>query len=645
TINLSLPLSVEADEGISESRTQQFQIAFLQIQNIKEKALQSTAWATKYNAWKLGGSDCVKLYYYEGLMAYEYEQNPVFKTFVDQSESDITVFKNRGFSASRKAINLLKQMENKCSVQARRLKKKEEKLKDLPFIYQKMGIVLGYFDEKGNMLKPLITPDQAGPSAEELAIIDNLKKTISNLPAVEKLQAELKVCEEDIKNLLAKLNPVEHKQSKFKQRLKKIAGIPRKLLSKVAKIKEWQERLKAGKDKVPLAGRLLAKVGGLIGKTTFLGNAANLLVDGAAKLDAKLASIDKKIKTVRNGYESAVANLEKNQAELLALINEKTGLTDRLGQPINDLEGLKAKVVGFAKRYQLFDEKDKCLSTQELTEKIAGIEKEQTEVEPVLENLETDVAKAEVETTTLETETTEIEAEIDRENAAKEEIQGVEIEEQKLEADFGKKIKLNPVKVEEWADNFEVERPYWGAVFHPDNEVVKGYVGKYFQIQLKDAQKNVKLLFGPGEYFMEKTTFRENYGATIGAFVVEALRAMKKSDMDKVKLFVQGSADITGNATFKGKMDDSYLYESVEVLPQNADKETFANIAKSKSIALQNFRNSDLPDLRGNYLKEMISVYSKKLKPILLEGEVKQVKGEGERNAVIYLFIPAEILE
>lgn len=120
---------------------------------------------------------------------------------------------------------------------------------------------------------------------------------------------------------------------------------------------------------------------------------------------------------------------------------------------------------------------------------------------------------------------------------------------------------------------------------------------------------------------------------------------MKKSDMDKVKLFVQGSADITGHATFKGKMDERYMYESVQVLPQNADKETFASVAKDKTIAAQNFKNSDLPDLRGNYLKEMISVYSKKLKPILLEGAVKKVKGEGERNAVIYLFIPEEILE
>lgn len=154
-INLNFPLAINTSESISDNRTQQFQIAFLQIKNIKEKAIQNDVWATKYRTWYLGGEDCVKLYYFEGLLAYEYEQNPAFKAFVDQSESDIMTFKNHGFSASRKAINLLRQMDNKCSGQARKFKKKEEKLKDLPLIYQKMGIVLGYFDEKGNVLKPL----------------------------------------------------------------------------------------------------------------------------------------------------------------------------------------------------------------------------------------------------------------------------------------------------------------------------------------------------------------------------------------------------------------------------------------------------------------------------------------------------------
>lgn len=41
----------------------------------------------------------------------------------------------------------------------------------------------------------------------------------------------------------------------------------------------------------------------------------------------------------------------------------------------------------------------------------------------------------------------------------------------------------------------------------------------------------------------------------------------------------------------------------------------------------------------------MITIYSKKLNPILLEGPVKSVQKEGDRNAIIYLFIPERLLD
>jgi hypothetical protein len=44
-------------------------------------------------------------------------------------------------------------------------------------------------------------------------------------------------------------------------------------------------------------------------------------------------------------------------------------------------------------------------------------------------------------------------------------------------------------------------------------------------------------------------------------------------------------------------------------------------------------------------MKEMISVYSKKLQPVLLEGSVKKKVDKEDRNAVIYLFLPEDILK
>jgi len=76
-----------------------------------------------------------------------------------------------------------------------------------------------------------------------------------------------------------------------------------------------------------------------------------------------------------------------------------------------------------------------------------------------------------------------------------------------------------------------------------------------------------------------------------------------------------------------------------------AKKERFEGEAIQKEIPQTNFRNEHLPDLRGRYLKEMISIYSKKFDPIILEGEVKNAADVEQRNAIIYLFIPEELIE
>ena len=73
---------------------------------------------------------------------------------------------------------------------------------------------------------------------------------------------------------------------------------------------------------------------------------------------------------------------------------------------------------------------------------------------------------------------------------------------------------------------------------------------------------------------------------------------------------------------------------------ENFDSEPIA-----KDIPQEDFRNDHLPDLRARYLKDMISVYSKKFDPIILEGAVKDFTDVKERNAIIYLFFPEDLLE
>ena len=341
-------------------------------------------------------------------------------------------------------------------------------------------------------------------------------------------------------------------------------------------------------------------------------------------------------------YDAKVGNLDGLKKELIELIAEKSGMKDKLKQAGEKAAALEGVIQDFIKRYHIFDEKSDCISQKELDTKIEESKNEQETTESDVEELDKGIDKATKEEEQVEEKTQAVTKEVEEQTKQAEELKQ---EEETIKKEYGTSdIMLNPVLVKEWAESFEVERPYWNAVFHPDNEVVEGEKGRYFEVQLKDANKNVKLLFGPGEYFISKSDFRKKYGSTIGAFVTEALHTMNKGDQQKIKLFIQGSADISGQATFSGKLNDQFLYEDITVLSQKADKERFSNTPINKKTPKTNFRNTHLPDLRAEYLKEMIKVYSKKFDPIVLEGVVKGLNDKEERNAIIYLFIPEELI-
>ncbi|MEM6316903.1 MAG: hypothetical protein AAF960_04495 [Bacteroidota bacterium] len=637
---MEIPLTTADDAN----RTVQFILAYQQLKQTITTLQQDAEWKQAYDKWDLVGRHCVRMYHLEGLMAYEYTNNPDFKTFIDQQEADKNDFLESGFRACRKALNLEARLRSNCNRELKKLAASNgPRLEDLPSAFQKLGQVLGYFDETGKLLKTLVGPPVAD-EAQEVAIakeaaLQNLKAQLASLTETDNWNAGIKLCEDQLNGLAQRMEPLKKKQSKFKSFLKKVVGVPKKLLGKLAEIKILNIKLT---DLLPVGGRLISALNQLLNTGNTLTGIVEKIAGKQLKLQETIEGYDKKLGGIQNDYNAKVTELKQLKSELTELIIEKANLDDQLGKPVEKITTVEATVNDFIAKYAKFGAKEKCVSTKDLQEKIASLEQGQTATEKEVIALE-----AEIETTTaavnqLNTDTRAVEAtiETDKNKAAT-----LKAEQEAIKEEFGKALNLQPVPLEEWVESFEVKRPYWEAVFHPDDEVVEGFVGKYFQVQLKDADKNVKVLFQPGAYFMDKSNFRDSYGSTIGAFVVETLHAMKKNEAEQVKVFVQGSADIAGHKTFKGQLDERYPYERLEVLPKNKGKDSFANQAQTKSVASKYFTNDDLPDLRGHFLKEMITIYSKKLKPILLEGSVKTVREEGERNAVIYLFIPEKLLD
>ncbi|MEM1359466.1 MAG: hypothetical protein AAGF89_14770, partial [Bacteroidota bacterium] len=392
---------------------------------------------------------------------------------------------------------------------------------------------------------------------------------------------------------------------------------------------------------IPGVSNIVNVVDGLFGKTKGIAQKLELITDKQNKLTERLDVIAGKVEKARKVYDDKVAVVRGVQDKLAQFTDNKTGLVDILSKPLNDLTGAEAKVAELIKEHGLLGANSACNDVAPAQQELEEADQELDEMEPEIQEMEEELNDLETQVQEVEGQTEAVEA--DAQQAIDQHEEVVE-EEEAIKKEFGQEVDLEPVSVAEYAESFEIERPFWEATFHPDDEVVEGYKGRYFQVQLKDADKTIKLLFGPGEYHMSKTDFRDQYGSVIGAFVTEALAAIKKDQREGVKLFVQGSADISGARSFKGNLDESFYYDELTLLPLKGS-ENFGGAAESRNIPERGFTNEDLPNLRGRFMQEMIGYYSKKLDPILLEGSVKEKVDKEDRNAVIYLFLPEYLLE
>lgn len=470
--------------------------------------------------------------------------------------------------------------------------------------------------------------------------IEKMKNDLKKLKPGKVIKEEISSCEKDLKKLLSTMNKLEEKQNWFKEKLSGPLAKISEITAKLDKLKVRQTNLKLPQNNIPVAKKSLGKLDMLMNKGAKVTFAVLTLEEKKKKAEEEIAGQDAKLNALKSEYASREGNIKELEQELLVLLAEKTKLQEGLNQNVEDVDQMEVTVNDFIDRFNVFDEKSNCISQDDLESRLEALQTEQTSTETELTTLEEELQEATWKEKQLDEDTKDVELEI-VEDTRKMEV--LKAEEVAMQEEFGEEVKLEPVPMEEWSEEFEVERTYWKAEFYPDNEVVEGFVGRYFAVQLKDAEKSVKMLFGSGKYFMDKKEFSKNYGATFGSFAKETLHYMKEGEEGQVKIFIQGSADISGHETFSGKLDERFFYDKISLLPQKDDPESFHGEAIEKEIPATKFKNEHLPDLRAQFLKEMISAYSSKFDPILLEGVVKKFAAKEERNAVIYMFFPDQV--
>ncbi|MCI4667107.1 MAG: hypothetical protein MRZ79_03030 [Bacteroidia bacterium] len=521
-------------------------------------------------------------------------------------------------------------LKDKVLAQVELLEKFQEQLsREKERLQSESDQILGKKDKLAKENEAL--QDEVAQAKEEEDNLKSMNEVLADFPPGESLKESLSICEEDLKEILQKLNPAADTRTQIQDSYKKASKKPAKILENLKKLIGKQEKLKLPENGLAKADRTIKAVDGLLKKARSLTKIAETLTGKKSRLQEELEKVDAKFSLVQDAYNNRDQKLNELKGELVSVLADKKGLENQIKAASDGATDIEKAYQDFIKKYKIFEEESKCIDQKELRDKIEAMKDELDELKPEADEFKTEVQELETEKEILEEETDKLEELISEEESLKEKL--------------GEDIELNPVEVKEWAENFEVRREYWDATFHPDDEVVKGYKGRWFKVNFKDAEKNVKLLFGPGKYFMDRADFRDSYGSVIGAFVTEALYSIRKAEEGSIKLFVQGSADITGQNTFKGKLDKKFFYKEVSILPYNSETDGFDGTSKTKAVSEKAFTNDDLPNLRGRYLKEMISIYSKKLEPILLEGTVKKKVDAGDRNAIVYLFIPEEIVD
>ena len=172
-------------------------------------------------------------------------------------------------------------------------------------------------------------------------------------------------------------------------------------------------------------------------------------------------------------------------------------------------------------------------------------------------------------------------------------------------------------------DDYEVE-------VLPDNEVVRGQTGKYYVIDLKDAQSGLKFRFPGGKYTLSRSD--ASFRKALNRFVGDVAGKLEKNV--RYGFFVRGSAD---SVPFRGRQLEDYRYDEVDYLQAVGDGRY--KLGTRTRAVRASIKNTDLPFLRARFLKDVVATTYPVTKPVILEGTITDRKNNEDRNVELILYV------
>jgi hypothetical protein len=172
--------------------------------------------------------------------------------------------------------------------------------------------------------------------------------------------------------------------------------------------------------------------------------------------------------------------------------------------------------------------------------------------------------------------------------------------------------------------NYDVE-PY------PARELIGGRPGKYYVVDMKNAASGIRYFFDGGKYVLRTGT--AEFRTSLNAFVADVLGKMEGNV--RYDLFVRGSAD---NMPYEGRLDPAHEYRQISFLRQSGPDRYASQMAETL-IDRGIVRNTDLPNLRAAFMRDLVASTYPVKPPVILEGAVAPKTSDRDRNVELILFV------
>ena len=160
-------------------------------------------------------------------------------------------------------------------------------------------------------------------------------------------------------------------------------------------------------------------------------------------------------------------------------------------------------------------------------------------------------------------------------------------------------------------------------------ELVAGRRGTYYSVELTNAKSGERFIFDSGKYTFQSN--RAAYKASFNSFAGDVLKVL--DGKAKVDLFVRGSADAQ---PYTGALEPGFEFKKVSYLPSSRGKYLAGPAVMPVDSVV---KNTDLPNLRGEYLRAFLSQLYPSAPATILEGQVRKKESAAARNTELILFV------